>query len=85
MEEERSQSVHQPIQMLAQGLVAREEARLVLFWEENVELGGYASVQTPKACVARSEYGASKAKHFRSIRFDREALVGERRYGTNIT
>ena len=37
--------------MLVQGSATREEVRRVLFREENVESGGYASVQTPEARV----------------------------------
>ena len=36
--------------MLVQGSTARDEVRQVLFQEDNVELGGYASVQRPETC-----------------------------------
>ena len=48
LEESISHSIQQPTHMPVQGSTARDEVRWVLFREDNVEPGGYASEQTPE-------------------------------------
>ena len=83
----RSQSVHQPIQMLVQGSTIREEVGRLLFQEENTKPGGYALVQTPEARggINQEWVWSLKGQALQSTRFDRDALAEERRYGANVT